>query len=609
MPETVHTNIPEQAGHQVVQAARVQPVLSRVALEGVGVAAQHFYGADDHLVGKTWDGEHRLIVEHAGQGGAAAREAVGTGKDLESALHDSLEQMRTLETARTKSLVRMEMTDTATVDFTTFAHYNPKVAPGTEAYPVPGYLEPILKGDTTGNFTYRNTEAREGWQSEIRSLLDGYVRHDAQGQQLVQGLKIKSLDHLTPEQAVKLSAAFVQNVSKFNHGHEANGSPADLSTTPELLREGINRKDDPEWEGAGVCRNIASNVKAVFESLKATQGELSMLNNTYAVYGGGTDGQGYEDKREDGFSTKIDRTGHAWDTFVTIDAEGSAAATIIDATWALGKDANAAIEHLDRTDDRATSQLMRLYEKSERKPEAFEAFADYLVQNVRRRSAGLPTRSAAWNNIREFATTNYLQAAAELTEIPENHTIPDVFMTTAYQMRGKLEPNEVAAVYALDKTGGSAEVAGGRMQALIKGFDGGRAVQLQIGVHGDRLVFKDDGLQNLAYEAVGPERVAQLAEASGKFRMRLRGQHPEALPPFDPEGNMADAAELQYIASQSGIHDKNRSSIMRAMHRRIKSLTNDEAIHTAIVAGRSEYDLAINFQDITAALRKRTKDK
>ncbi|MCA1806769.1 MAG: hypothetical protein LC687_02735, partial [Actinobacteria bacterium] len=556
------------------------------------------------FIGKTPDGEHRIIIGSASEEGATNKEVVGVGKDVELALHDSLEKMRTLETVRTRSLAHIEMTDSSFASFTTLEHYNPKVAPSRETYPVPDYLEATITDSGNGNHTYRNTVEKEGWQTEIRTVLADYLQNDSGGQQLVESLKIRSLSHLTPEQAVKLSAAFVQNVSRYTQEDvgQKDLSRADQSTTAELLREGIANRKDPNWKGNGVCRNVASNVKAVFESLKATQTDLSMLNNTYAVYGAGADGAGYADSRVDQFSTSFaERSGHAWNTFVTVDKEGSAVSTIIDATWALGKDAGSAIEHLDRTEVRAVGQLMQLFEKSEVKTEAFVGLTDYVQRLIRNTSVNRQLSESGREGIRENVTTEYLKAAAQLPEMPEDFNLPEAIVSSAYRSRGKLEHEEVATLFALDKASGGFEQE--RIKGVIAGYDSKRKVPIPGWKSAENLVFADDDLQALAYEAVGEQRVNQLSEQSGAFRARQREVRPETLPAFDASERPADAQELSHFASQNGIHDKDPKTIMRQFNNRLKKLVGDDAVYDAIVAGRNDYDLAKNFSGIVKALR------
>lgn len=606
MTETVSEPAPPYAAEQTVHpAADLHVPISRTALNGVGIAAQHFHGGTEHHLGRTPDGEHRLIVTHQSQQGSLTHEAVGSGDEAEAALHDSLQQMRSLETVRTRALAHVQMTETAGVDFTSLAHYSPRVAPSQDTYPVPDYLDDLLRNELQHGMTYTNTLERPGWQQEVRSLLDTYLAADPAGQQLMRDLKISSLDYLTPEQAVKLSAAFVQNVSKYSHADVRSKTltRADRSTVPELLAEGMDNKDNPDWQGNGVCRNIAANVKGVFEALKATQGELSMLNNTYAVFGTGMNGAGYADRRQNNFNMSFDNQGHAWNTFVTIDKEGAAVATIIDATWALGHDTTTALQHLDRTDVRAAAPLARLFERSEHKTEAFLGFTAYLdrlltVSQVRRELTYEQRQAMG-----EYVTTEYLRAASQLSEVPEEHTMPGAVMDIAYRMRGSLDSREIAALFALDKAHGGLERD--RLQALIKDFDGRRQVPLPASVSANNLVFQDNDLQELAYAAVGQERVKELSEQSGRFRMRLRQLHPESLPPFDPYTYRADAETLQDLAARGGIHDRDPKVIMRSMKRQLRRLAGDEAIFTAVVVGRSDYDLAYNYTAITAALRQR----
>ncbi|MEK7599464.1 MAG: hypothetical protein AAB462_00300 [Patescibacteria group bacterium] len=562
---------PNQIASERVIAA--SPAIGSIGLSGVEVSAGHFYGSDEH-----------------------------------TALHDSLEMMRSLETVRTRSLAHIEMTDSTFASFTTLEHYNPKVAPSRDTYPAPSHLETMLADSGSGDLTYRNTVAQEGWQTELRSVLADYLKNDLGGQQLIASLKIRSLSHLTPEQAVKLSAAFVQNVSRYSNADldSKELTRADQSTASELLKEGIANKQDPNWKGNGVCRNVASNVKAVFEALKQTQTELSMLNNTYCVYGAGSEGAGYTDSRSDSNTTKMgESSGHAWNTFVTVDSVGSAVTTIIDATWALDKDTSAAIKHLDRTEVRAAAQLMQLFEKSEVKTEAFDGLTNYVQKLIGTSHTNRQLSEPAREGIREYVTTEYLKAAAKLPEIPEGFRLPATIVGSAYRLRGKLEYEEVATLFALDKAGGGLEQE--RIKAIIADYDSKRKVPIPDWKSAENLVFADDDLQQLAYEAVGSKRVTQLAEQSGKFRVRLRGLLPETLPSFDASERQADAQELSYFAEQNGINDNDPKMIMRQFNRALKRLAGDDGIYEAIVAGRADYDLAKNFSSISKALRHKAK--
>jgi hypothetical protein len=587
----------------------LEPPLSQLALSGVGISAAHFYGGKDSSIGiapssdKATGVEYRLLIPGLGDG--AQNEAVGVGGNTETALRDSLRKMRALETVKTKSLAHIEMSEKTSVAFTALEHYNPKVAPSRETYKVPSYLEGLLTDDKEGKMTYTNTLEREGWQTELQTMLAEYITQDETGIRLAASLNIHSLTHLTPEQAVKLSTAFVQDVSKYSYDEARSKglTRSDKSNAPELLREGMREKNNPHRPGNGVCRNIASNVKAVFEALKQTQAELSMLNNTYAVYGGGFNGSGYADSREDPFRTSITSTGHAWDTFVTIDSEGSAVATIVDATWALESRSGAAMEAFDYTQMRAAGQIMKLFKKSEAKEEAFYGVTDYFLRLVRQSYIDQRTDAPSRQALREYATTSYLRAAALLPTIPEDIYLPDALMSGAYRLRGKLDRQEVATIFALHKATDTLDTP--RMEHLISQYDGNRDVPLDPQTTAENLVFADDELQALAYHAVGEERVRTHAEGSGKFRARLRELQPELLPQFNALENPADARELSYLAELSGVSAKDPKIIMKLLHSKLKTVTGDDSLYDAIVVGRSDYELAKNFGKITAALRRR----
>jgi len=178
-------------------------------------------------------------------------------------------------------------------------------------------------------------------------------------------------------------------------------------------------------------------------------------------------------------------------------------------------------------------------------------------------------------------------------------------VSSAYRSRGKLEHEEVATLFALDKASGGFEQES--IKRIIANYDSKRNVPIPGWKSAENLVFSDDDLQALAYEAVGEQRVSQLSEQSGAFRARQREVRPETLPAFNASERPADAQELSHFASQNGIHDKDPETIMRQFNNRLKKLAGDDAVYDAILAGRNDYDLAKNFSGIVKALRSRTK--
>jgi len=79
---------------------------------------------------------------------------------------------------------------------------------------------------------------------------------------------VQDIRILTPTQAMAVSVRLVIALTKYD---ENAASRADESTALEILHEGRvhQRSQDAGWTGNGVCRNIASCVKAVFDCIGA----------------------------------------------------------------------------------------------------------------------------------------------------------------------------------------------------------------------------------------------------------------------------------------------------------------------------------------------------
>ncbi len=492
-------------------------------------------------------------------------------------------------------ITRIEVREGVKAWITPLADFAPSGEPSNEPFAVPDYLEEIIKGQTGGRYTYENTVSKAGWEREVRSVVDRFTQDDQSGRAMLEKLEITSLDQLTPSQAVHLSVEIVRVLSKYSRddvGRPAN-TRADTATTAELLQEGIAKRGDVGWGGNGVCRNIASNTKAVFEALKATQGDQNMLRNTYAVYNSGIDGDGYADSRKNPHLHKLggSTSGHAWNTFVTIEPNGSSTMTIADATWALDNDQG--IHATDRTLERAIGSAVSIFEHSEDKTEAFRGLDKYLAKLMGSTSAVRAIGSQR-SPLREAALTEYLRIASTLPEIPDCLSGVDTVMTAAVHLRGKVSQGEIKTLYNLDTANG--ELERGRIEYIIKSYDLNRVVR-----HAEGLIFEDDGLQALAIKAVGTDRATELADRSGDFRRRVRRLQPDLLPAFDIT-RPADTRELGYIMSMAGVNESSVEGGIRSMRRRIGALAGNDDLARAIMAGRSDYDLAVNYPEITRSL-------
>jgi hypothetical protein len=584
------------------EAARLQAgqMLAPQALEAVGLAAASFYGAQEHYLGEALNGGFQSMIVMPEEEGANHRD-IGVGRTPAAALHDAYRAMCSQEAAHTRPLVRIEMTDDTAVSFTELEHYNPKIAPDIEAHKVPGYLKDIIAGTEAGSDTYQRTIEGRDWQKKLFGFVGSYLADSERGKALQGELKINSLQALTPEQAVKLSVAVVQDLSKYslNSAGEADGKSADAMTTEELLRAGQEHKDDPNWEGNGICRNVASNVKAVFEALKQSQGELSMLHNTYAAFNGSMRGEGYTNTRPD-FMTEADGSGHAWNTFVTVDGKGSASITVVDATWALDKDPADAISHMDYTLLRMASAAREVFAASDHKKEAFTWLTDYYNQLTSPHQGLTPEKA---RQMREYTMTEYLKVAAiALPEYSDGETmplVPDGVTEAAYNLQDRLEVPELQTLFKLSE----AKLIT-NFPAILKQYVDGETMPRPEWQRIGRLVQPDDRLQAEIYEILGPDKMSAYADKEGGFRARLRELRPDQLPAFDL-ATPTDAKEFLFLAESQGLNQRDPKAVVREAHRRLEAAANNNpALVEAVTFQRTDYDLVKNLVGLTTRIAK-----
>lgn len=617
-----HEDIAAAATEQIpAEARQLSGIALDQAFEGV---VRSFYGQDETVVRQIDayimpDGRLQQAPKDAPSylsvGVAGQERYVATGETAEELKQAALEKMRTLEVLRTKPMAEMTMRGDATVSFTSLDHYDPKMAPSTEAYPVPGYLEDKISEKNARSIdaaTYQRTVETEGWQQETFDIVKGYLDTTENGRKMLENLGIESLQYLTPEQAVKLSVWLVQDVSKYSHhetGRTTADTKSDLSTTMELLRDGIVNKDNPNWQGNGVCRNVAANVKVVFDALKSNQGEYSMLANTYAIRARGDQGDGYYvarmASRNSHLTTQVeDHNGHVWNEFVTVDANGSADITIVDATWGMETP-----DHLqDYTAERSGREIVALFNQAEDKKEAYYGALAYFE----RAAKGLLQQAGVERNqARDYALTEYLKIARGAIPafvVAGEHMPMDLYMfNAAYRIGENLTELEVDTLAELQKIQGDEnvqELFAKTLKKHIEAIHDGSNIQ-HASVIERSFVKNDPEYQAMIFDILGEESVVQYAEDSPKLRAKLREMRPEALPPFDPENSKADARELATLINWDRVSHFDKPKLMvQKMHREIQKLVDNEQVYNAVVAGRSDYDLAKNFNAIRQSLRR-----
>jgi len=344
----------EQAIEKSREADRV--LFERASLEKT--YQKHFFRIDE-----TKEGKFRVVLP--GLVDSKNGYYVGTSyKEFDSwdeAKEHFLKSKENEERFSQKPLLEVQTGENEKIAFSQLDAFNPRIAPSEQPHEIPESIKTYLmgKGRLDGTepsaSTYQETIKEKDWERKLFSFVSSYLEKD--GVETLKELGIEHLDALTPKQAIDLATRVVIDLTKYKWSDtkEAKSdiplkpekSGADKNTVQQLLQEGLSRKNDPDWEGNGVCRNFASSVKGVFEALKTNQTRFSQLRDTYALYEGGMDE--FAPKRQKKNVMEMDRTGHAWNTFVTVSREGAANATVIDATWAKRNLDTKEVEGLDHT--------------------------------------------------------------------------------------------------------------------------------------------------------------------------------------------------------------------------------------------------------------------
>ncbi len=565
------------------------PFLGRAALLTTD-SVRSFYGADTHYLGRALgDDKIRSIIKKTD----GTTEVVAEGDGVQDSLSRTLEAMHTLETVDTKPIVRFTV-DNARVSLTELKHYAPRVAPTLEAYPIPAHLGEVVKGNEWGMATYKKTAELDGWQQDLFAQLTEYVSQDEKISELAEELKVTSLSSLTPEQAVKLSLGVVQLLSKYTmlkegDGYVPGGAREDKMTTMDLLEEGRVRSDDPEWEGNGVCRNVASNVKAVFEALKANQTDLSMLRNTYAVYESGTTGYG-DRKRADASKYEYRPGGHAWNTFVTVGKNGESSITTVDATWSMGRNSDGSLRESDFTSERMFETIAEISEKTEDKTDVALAMSDYLDKFSRL----TPGENPAYREQKlRFALTEWLKIVPVLLKA-DMPSVPRGVTGSAYRLGAQLDKSELKTLFDVQQAGWI-----NNFDAILGSYTNGKTYLHPT----DRLVVQDGELQNEIFEKLGAEKTLAFADSDIDFRVRVRETTPGFLPEFNPENNPADKRELASLLRGAGLFvfgDKYFGDVVR--NGLVKAANGDQSRVEAEVGTISDYDILRNYQALRSKI-------
>lgn len=468
--------------------------------------------------------------------------------------------------------------DNHRVAFSELDAFDPQVTPSREPQTVPDevrdYALPADKvsGRIFSAATYEHTIAESSWETGVFRFVVDFIGHE--GAEIAADIGITDLRNLTPAQAIKLATSVVFALTKYKTG---DATEADQMTALELLQEGRRRREEDDWEGNGVCRNFASITKAVFEAIRANQGPLSRLNDTYCLFENGDE---FAMRRKD--HRIVDPTGHAWNTFVTISNEG-VNMTVVDVTWARQDLDTRKVEGLDHTLTRMEPTVFqigtRLHEGLLDQVEQLTHVVSYYELVITRQ---IDLKMRPIEELSENEKQRYRQKALELFGDSEDETALIIagqryylelrfaeriqfFCSRLVTILGHAQelPNIPAHLLQhiehsyLAMATGQAEIT--EIETLRRLADAYPTLQFQeilakfLGERrqGRELITRSDELQRLIIMHIRDREDFSKLLQDPQFRVRVRELFPELLDRFDPGTNPADARELDYLVKRS----------------------------------------------------------
>jgi len=424
------------------------------------------------------------------------------------------------------NILSVALTDSEVLAFSEFSIFDPHVIPTQEIYPLPEGVKKYLdfsEGEKldSSTKTYENTIADDHWPRRLFTFVEKYLEKD--GADIKKELGIDKLNSLTPKQAAALSSQIVLDLTEYYKDDQlvhTSGSPADNSSALEILREGVRRKGDANWEGNGVCRNFACTVKAVFEALKDNQTSFSLLNNTYCPFveergASGDKSSSFRPKRRDDYGTLSLNTqsGHAWNMFITISKTGQIDSTITDVTWVSRQLAR--MDQRERLDHTATRMepiisaiAANLDPENERYQSQITNIATFYSNRINQLTSTIDTfpvgdvidkgEALAMQEIRIGEREALATHALELAKMhspadgwPREFADSLVSFWKDNAAEIKMDVSEMAILHEISKSSPWSD-----FNSVLKTYLAEESISSYTG----RIVFKDDGLQEKAFE-------------------------------------------------------------------------------------------------------------
>jgi|GEM_PF-6650577 len=260
-------------------------------------------------------------------------------------------------------LLDFELEDGTKVIFSEWDSFNPQGS--KETLPIPDSIAGILNQryiaqerahNARENYVFENTVEEEEWEAKIFKLVEDFLK--GEGINIARNFGVNKLDSLEPKQLFGLSLGVVRKLTKYNDFelHEASKEKvgdqrefltySDQCTAMEILEQGLENLDNPNWIGNGACRTFASTVKTVFSALKARQSPAGTVKNSYCLYE-----MGFDYSATSPFRT--DDNPHAWNVFLNVDNPKEIQFSFPDITWANFNEEDGRVDDFDYTLPRA----------------------------------------------------------------------------------------------------------------------------------------------------------------------------------------------------------------------------------------------------------------
>ncbi len=516
-----------------------------------------------YRIDETQDGKFRVVLP--GLIDSKTGYYVGTThKDFDSwneARDYFLQQRESEEKLTQKPLLEIQTGENERLLFSDFDSFNPRVAPSEKEHKIPDSIEKYLlnkekiAGSKSSASTYQETIREQGWEKKIYSFVSSYLEKD--GLETAKQLKIEHLESLTPKQAIELATQIVIDLTKYKRSDTfeerqkkgedlSKKTQADQNSVLQLLKEGQMMRNDPDWEGNGICRNFASSVKAVFEALKANQTKYSYLKNLYCTYE-----DGFEHKPKKG--RQFESGEHAWNTFIIVSEKGETNATITDVTWAERNLETKEVEHLDYTLTRmepVVNELSRNVSGDDAgKTEQLKHILSYYLLKIERIDSGKEEkRQVNKEEEKQYYLLRLLNVIND-NNLYESLTKDEKWMLAenSFQVCDGFDNRGIENLWNLTK---SIPEIKSRFSYIMRDYFKNKELS---NCNADIFIFRDDDLQVMTFEELKlSEDWDKFLKESPKFRVRMREALPRLFMDFSPATKQEDLNELLSLVGKSG---------------------------------------------------------